>query len=107
MTFTLTDLCNLKNNDGATLKKGKPIRYKTGYQVATNGVAYDNALAAYGAITRYNGNCGIWLEDGIYYIDESHWVKTKRQAVAEGKEHNQISVLKWTDMSLLYMRDCA
>ena len=102
MTFTMNDLLKIKNNGGATLKKGRPVTYKTGYLVATDGVAYDNALAAYGAICRYNGNCGIWLENGIYYIDNSHRVSTKREALEIGRACNQISVLKWSDMSLLY-----
>ena len=100
--FSITDLLALANNDGATLRNGYSINYKSGYQVATDGVAYDNALAAYGAIVRYNGNCGIWLENGVYYIDNSHRVSTKREALKVGRECNQISVLKWSDMSLLY-----
>lgn len=101
--FTLDDLRNLANNDGATLKGGKSIKYKTGYQVATDGVACKDIFEAYAAIRNYKGNCGIWLENGIYYIDKSHRVSTKTQAIAEGKQYNQISVLKWADMSLLYM----
>lgn len=100
--FSIADLLALANNDGATLRNGYSINYKSGYQVATDGVAYDNALAAYGAIVRYNGNCGIWLENGVYYIDNSHRVATKREALKVGRECNQISVLKWADMSLLY-----
>lgn len=100
--FTISDLLALANNDGATLRHGKSIRYKSGYQVATDGVAYDNALAAFGAICRYKGNCGVWLENGIYYIDNSHRVATKREALEVGRACNQISVLKWSDMSLLY-----
>ena len=100
--FTFSDLLALRNNDGATLRNGRSISYKSGYQVATDGVAYDNALTAFGAICRYNGNCGIWLENGIYYIDNSHRVSTKREALEIGRTCNQISVLKWSDMSLLY-----
>lgn len=100
--FSIVDLLALANNDGATLRNGYAINYKSGYQVATDGVAYDNALAAFGAIVRYNGNCGIWLENGVYYIDNSHRVATKREALKVGRECNQISVLKWSDMSLLY-----
>ena len=100
--FSIVDLLALANNDGATLRNGYSINYKSGYQVATDGVAYDNALAAFGAICRYNGNCGIWLENGVYYIDNSHRVATKREALEVGRACNQISVLKWSDMSLLY-----
>ena len=101
--FSIVDLLALANNDGATLRNGYSINYKSGYQVATDGVAYDNALTAFGAICRYGGNCGIWLENGIYYIDNSHRVSTKRQAITEGTRYNQISVLKWADMSLIYI----
>lgn len=101
--FTFSDLLALHNNDGATLRNGRSISYKSGYQAATDGVAYDNALTAFGAICRYGGNCGIWLENGIYYIDNSHRVSTKRQAIVEGTHYNQISVLKWADMSLIYI----
>lgn len=100
--FTFQDLLALRDNDGATLRHGRSITYKSGYQVATDGVAYDNALAAFGAICRYGGNCGIWLENGIYYVDNSHRVATKREALEVGRACNQISVLKWSDMSLLY-----
>ena len=100
--FTISDLLALANNDGATLRHGKSIRYKSGYQVATDGVAYDNALAAFGAICRYKGNCGVWLENGIYYIDNSHRVATKREALEIGRTCNQISVLKWSTMDLVY-----
>lgn len=102
MRFTFSDLLTIENNGGATLRNGKSITYKTGYQVATDGVAYDNALAAFGAICRYNGNCGIWLENGIYYIDNSKRVNTKREALSIGRACNQISILKWADMSLVY-----
>lgn len=102
MRFTFSDLLKIKNNGGATLRNGKSIAYKTGYQVATDGVAYDSALAAFGAICRYNGNCGIWVENGIYYIDNSKRVNTKREALSIGRACNQISVLKWADMSLVY-----
>lgn len=100
--FTISDLLALANNDGATLRHGHAIRYKSGYQVATDGVAYDNALAAFGAICRYKGNCGVWLENGIYYIDNSHRVATKREALEVGRACNQISVLKWSTMDLVY-----
>ena len=92
----------LKNNDGLTLKDYKAIMYKTGYQVADYGVEATTAEAALEAIKEMNGNCGIWYSDGVYYVDHSYRVKTKKQALADGKKYNQISVLKWSDMSLVY-----
>jgi hypothetical protein len=92
----------LKDNDGLTIKNGKSIQYKTGYQVADYGVERKTVKGAVNAIARMNGNCGIWYSNGIYYIDHSFRVKTKREAIEIGREHNQISVLKWSNMSLVY-----
>lgn len=92
----------LKNNDGLTLKDGKAITYKTGYQVADYGVECKTLEEAEKAIAEMNGTCGIWLSDGIYYVDHSFRVNTKKEALEIGRAHNQISVLKWSDMSLVY-----
>lgn len=100
--INIRTIYKLTNNDGLTLKKGKKVRYKTGYQVATEGVECRTAREAINAVKAYAGDCGIWLSDGIYYIDKSHRVATKKEAMKVGREHNQISVLKWSDMSLLY-----
>lgn len=68
----------LAENDGLTLKNGKIIRYKTGWQVATEGVM---CYTPQDAVKTYNGNCGVWLENGIYYVDKSHRVNTKKIAL--------------------------
>lgn len=92
----------LKNNDGLTLKDGKAITYKTGYQVADYGIECKTLEEAEKAIAEMNGTCGIWFSDGIYYVDHSFRVNTKKEALKIGRENNQISVLKWSDMSLVY-----
>jgi predicted ATP-grasp superfamily ATP-dependent carboligase len=92
----------LKNNDGLTLKNGKAITYKTGWQVADHGVEATTAEEAIKAVRAMNGNCGVWFENGIYYIDHSFRVKTKHEAIAIGRQHNQISVLCWRTMGLAY-----
>lgn len=92
----------LVNNDGLTLKNGKCITYKSGWQVATEGVECKTPEEAIIVVRLYGGNCGIWFSDGIYYIDKSHRVNTKREAMEIGRACNQISVLKWSDMSLAY-----
>ena len=92
----------LTNNDGLTLKGGKIITYKTGYQVATEGIETTSQEEAIKAVRAYNGNCGIWFSEGIYYIDKSHRVATKREAIAVGRECHQISVLNWRTMGLVY-----
>lgn len=100
--FTMNDLAKISENGGATLKKFNAVSYKTGYQVATEGQECATLQEAWKAIEGYAGNCGIWLSQGIYYIDKSHRVSTKRDALALGRATNQISVLKWSDMSLVY-----
>lgn len=92
----------LTNNDGLTLKKGKIITYKTGWQVATEGIETRDAREAINAVKAYNGDCGIWYSEGIYYIDKSRRVNTKREAMEIGRACNQISVLCWKTMGLAY-----
>lgn len=92
----------LQNNDGLTLKNGALITYKSGYQVATEGIECDSPITAMQYVKAYGGNCGIWFSDGIYYIDKSHRVNTKKEALKIGRECNQISILKWANMSLIY-----
>ena len=53
-------------------------------------------------IKAYGGNCGIWFSDGIWYIDKSKRVDTKREAMEIGRACNQISVLRWRDMGLAF-----
>ena len=92
----------LMENDGLTLKNGRLITYKSGWQVATEGVEAKTAREAINAVKAYKGNCGIWFADGIYYIDKSHRVNTKREALEVGRAHNQISILGWRKMVLAY-----
>ena len=92
----------LGNNDGLTLKNGKVINYKTGWQVATHGIEVKTAKEAIEAVKAYGGNCGIWLENGIYYIDKSFRVNTKREALEIGRTYNQISIFGWTRKNLAY-----
>lgn len=100
--INIRSILKLKNNDGLTLKKGVAIVYKTGYQVAIEGIECKTAREAINAVKAYGGNCGIWYSEGIYYIDKSHRVSTKRKALAIGRKCNQISVLRWRDMGLVY-----
>ena len=100
--INIRSIKKLVDNDGLTLKAGKPITYKTGWQVATEGVECKTAREAIKAVKAYNGNCGVWFAGGIYYVDKSHRVNTKREALEVGRQHNQISVLGWHNMSLAY-----
>lgn len=100
--INIRTLKRLGNNDGLTLKNGKPINYASGWQVATDGIETRSAHEAMRAIKAYGGNCGVWYSEGIYYIDNSKRVNTKREAMEIGRACNQISVLRWRDMALVY-----
>ena len=92
----------LANNDGLTLKAGKVITYKSGWQVADHGIEAKTAEEAIKAVRAMGGNCGVWFADGVYYVDHSFRVNTKKEAIAIGKANNQISVLCWRTMGLAY-----
>jgi len=100
--INIRTLKKLQNSDGLTLKNGKPITYKTGYQVATEGKETRDMREAMQFIKEYNGTCGVWLENGIWYIDKSHRETRKCDALRIGREKKQISILKWANMSLIY-----
>lgn len=100
--INIRTILKLAENDGLTLKNGKAITYKSGWQVATEGVETTDARTAINVVKAYGGNCGVWYSEGIYYIDKSHRVNTKREAMEIGKACNQISVLCWKTMGLAY-----
>lgn len=100
--INIRSILKLAENDGMTLKKGNKITYKSGWQVATEGVECKTARDAINAVKAYNGNCGVWYSEGIYYVDKSKRVSTKREAMEIGRACNQISILKWANMSLAY-----
>lgn len=100
--INIRSILKLSENDGMTLKNGNKITYKSGWQVATEGVECKTAREAINAVKAYNGNCGVWYSEGIYYVDKSKRVSTKREAMEIGRACNQISILKWANMSLAY-----
>ena len=100
--INIRTLKKLNNNDGLTLKSGKLIMYKSGWQVATEGYETTDIEEAMKIIKALEGNCGVWFSNGIYYIDKSHRVNTKKEALEVGRACQQISVLKWSTMSLVY-----
>lgn len=100
--INIRTLRKLTNNDGLTLKKGKIITYKSGWQVATEGIETTDINEAIKAVRAYGGDCGVWFAGGVWYIDKSHRVNTKREALEIGRKCNQISILRWANMGLVY-----
>lgn len=58
--INIRSILKLAENDGMTLKKGNKITYKSGWQVATEGVECKTAREAINAVKAYGGNCGVW-----------------------------------------------
>lgn len=100
--INIRSILKLSENGGLTLKNGRPISYKTGWQVATEGIETRSAREAINAVKSYGGNCGVWYAGGIYYVDKSRRVSTKKEAMNIGRAHNQISILNWKTMGLAY-----
>ena len=100
--INIRTLKKIENNGGLTLKNGCPIIYKSGWQVATEGMETTDIKEAMKMIKAYGGNCGIWFSNGVWYIDKSHRVNTKREALEIGRACNQISILRWSNMGLAY-----
>jgi len=102
MIKVIEQVMNLKESEGLTIKNYQSINYKSGWQVADYGAECYNVQEAIITIAKYKGTCGVWLENGIYYIDHSFRVNTKKEALAIGRANNQISILKWKNKSLVY-----
>ena len=100
--INIRSIKKLTDGDGITLKNGKPIRFKTGWQVADYGEQAHNAEDALKLVEKYKGDCGVWLEKGVYYVDHSFRVKTKKEALEIGRKHKQISVFGWARKNLAY-----
>lgn len=100
--INIRSIRKLGNNDGLTLKMGKKVNYKSGWQVATEGIECKTAQEAIDAVRAYGGNCGVWYSNNTWFVDKSKRVNTKKEALQIGREHNQISILKWSNLSLVY-----
>lgn len=89
---------NLKNNEGLTLRNGKIVEYKTGWQVGITGIEVKTAEEVSSILhseTGRKGNIGIWFSEGIYYIDISKRISTKQEALKIGRSMNQQSIYGW------------
>ena len=102
--INIRSIIKLTEGDGFTLKAGKKIQYKTGYQVAFEGIETEDARTAINAVKAYGGDCGVWFENGIYYIDKGRRVSTKKEAIQTGNQFNQISIYDWKRGACIYLK---
>ena len=91
-------IAKLANNEGATFRYGKIVEYKTGWQVAFTGLEVKTAQEVSDILHSpigKKGYLGVWFSEGIYYVDFSKRVNTKKQALEIGKACNQQSIYGW------------
>lgn len=100
----------LQENEGLTLKRGQIVNYKTGWQVAFDGIEAHTPEEVMEYIRKFRDayrNMGVWYSQGIYYVDACARVPTKKIAVSIGNQCNQISVFAWHERKregqLLYL----
>ena len=88
----------LADNEGLTLRNGKIVEYKTGWQVGIQGIECHTpeevSILLHKGMGR-KGNIGIWFSNGIYYVDISKRITTKQNALTVGKLMNQQSIYGW------------
>lgn len=97
----------LENGMGYTFRNGKIVIYSTGWQVSVmDGFkcnTAEKAMECLRFLSKFYRNTGIWLEDGIYYVDCSERINTKKEAVRLGTEKAQISIYGWSKNTLVYL----
>ena len=89
---------NIENEGGLTLRNGKIVEYKTGWQVGITGITCKTPEEVTELLHKgvgRKGNIGIWYSNGIYYIDISKRITTKQDALKVGKIMNQQSIYGW------------
>ena len=106
----LEEIKTLLNNGGASLKGGRPKNLKSGFMVSLCGFEICVKSTHYKRIIKaikkqqqtidnmkqaYNKNAyyvGLWVDNGICYIDISIRVSNKKQALIMGLLNNQLAI---------------
>ena len=106
---------NALKNGGSTLKDYKEVSFESGYQIAKNDTKKIALSCGWfekvvmNEIERRNGNCGLYLTlDGQYLCIETSelfQLDNDYEACQIGLERHQESILKWSTMEYLYMKD--
>lgn len=101
-------LRKLKNGEGLTFRYGKIVVYSTGWQVSVHDgfkcETAEQAMRCLRLMNEFNRNTGVWKDnEGIYYVDASERIPTKKQAVEIGIKLNQISIYGWNGGKLVYL----
>lgn len=103
--MTIKNLENIIKNGGATLNSnGEIVNYNRGYQVSkkdcyTSEVRNANKIlravnSLLGTITA-GEFVGLWVDNGLIYIDVSEHVERLSVAIVKGIERKQKSIFDW------------
>lgn len=96
-------LKSIKANRGATLNhKGEAVSYSTGFQVSKKDLyivpikRLTKSLISKTLSTLDADEClGIWIDNGLAYVDISERIPNYQHALKVGRERSQISVWAW------------
>ena len=108
--ITNATINSILRNGGATINyNGERVQMKSGYQVSKHDLVVMPAedfnkyiiKALVATLTSRGEYLGVWVDNNKVYIDVSHRVATKRDAMQMGRELNQLSILRWADMECL------
>lgn len=101
----LSELKNIIKNGGATLNKsGESVNYNRGYQVSKKDCYTLTIKNANKILRAVNGLLdtikagefvGLWVDNGLIYIDISERVERLSAAISIGIERKQKSIFDW------------
>ena len=104
--ITQATINSIIRNGGATINnKGERVTLKSGYQVSkcdlmiipVSELTKIIVKRVLENITARGEYLGLWVDNGLVYIDISRRVATKRDAMQMGRDLNQLSILRWRD----------
>jgi hypothetical protein len=97
---------NLQENEGITLRYGRIVRYKTGWQVGITGYEChtpEEVSILLHTTLKDERDVGVWRSQNIYYVDKGRHITTKREAVEVGREADQQSIYDWAKDLLFWL----
>lgn len=104
--ITVATIKSIVRNGGATISaQGVRVSMRSGYQVSKQDLLVipvaeltkQVLTTELGRLSARGEYLGVWIEDGLAYVDISCRVATKRKAMEMGRELSQLSVLRWRD----------
>lgn len=102
--ITKTTINSIIRNGGATINaKGERVILRSGYQVSERDLLIiavanfnkSHIINAMSELTTRGQYVGVWVDNGLVYVDISHRISTKKEALRQGKALNQLSILSW------------